>query len=366
MAIRILFLADTHLGFDLPYRPRVTRARRGTDFLDNYRRALTPAFEGTVDCVIHGGDLLFRSKVRQQLVFLALAPLRELADSGVPVFLVPGNHERSVIPYPLLACHPNIHIFSRPRTFVLDVRGLKLAVAGFPQVRESVRSRFSSLVEGTAWRTAESDAAILCMHQAVEGSTVGPSEFVFRQGPDIVPGRLIPPDFLAVLSGHIHRAQILLRDLSGHRLGAPVLYPGSIERTSFAEQKEAKGYLTLEISGGSNCASRLANIAFHELPTRPMFRVRIPANSNWEGLLGRQLEQLPARSIVQLEFEDSEAIPDGFSSKRVRALAPAEMITNFRFRGTGSPGRVEAPQAGIRATRSGKPQLSAEREEGTD
>ncbi|MGD9302415.1 MAG: hypothetical protein PVI13_12635 [Desulfobacterales bacterium] len=43
--IRILFLADTHLGYDFPFRPRIERRRRGPDFFANYERALQPAME---------------------------------------------------------------------------------------------------------------------------------------------------------------------------------------------------------------------------------------------------------------------------------------------------------------------------------
>ena len=46
--IRILLLADTHLGFDLPVNPRVNRRRRGHDFLANYAAALQPALTGEV------------------------------------------------------------------------------------------------------------------------------------------------------------------------------------------------------------------------------------------------------------------------------------------------------------------------------
>jgi len=56
--IRILFLADTHLGFDLPFRPRIQRRRRGPEFFANFKRALLPALQGRVDSVVHGGDLL--------------------------------------------------------------------------------------------------------------------------------------------------------------------------------------------------------------------------------------------------------------------------------------------------------------------
>ena len=39
--VRILFLADTHLGYDLPFRPRIKRRRRGPEFfaiIDNFRQ----------------------------------------------------------------------------------------------------------------------------------------------------------------------------------------------------------------------------------------------------------------------------------------------------------------------------------------
>ncbi|MBC8461171.1 MAG: metallophosphoesterase [Deltaproteobacteria bacterium] len=80
--IRILFIADSHLGFDLPFRPRVVRQRRGSDFFNNFERALLPALNGSVDCVVHGGDLFYRSKVPARLVTMAFEPLKRVADKG--------------------------------------------------------------------------------------------------------------------------------------------------------------------------------------------------------------------------------------------------------------------------------------------
>ena len=132
--IRILFVADTHLGFDLPSRPRVERRRRGPDFFANFERALEPALRGEADAVLHGGDLLYRSRVPPQLVDAAFAPLKRVADAGMPVLFVPGNHERSHVPHALLALHPLIHVFDRPRTYVLRVRETK-SLRENPQVR---------------------------------------------------------------------------------------------------------------------------------------------------------------------------------------------------------------------------------------
>ena len=263
--IRVLLLSDTHLGFDLPQRPRVERHRRGEDFFASFSRALEPARRGEVDLVVHGGDVLFRSRVKPGLVLRAFDPLKRVADSGVPVVVVPGNHERSAIPYPLLAAHPGIHIFDRPRVFALSIRGINVAIAGFPNERHRIRDRFPALVEGTSWSTVKADVRLLSFHQSVEGATVGPADFVFRENPDVIPGRAIPRCFAAVLAGHIHRHQVLTHDLRGRTMGAPVFYPGSTERTSDAERFEEKGFVTLEIEPDAAGVGRTRAWKFHPL-----------------------------------------------------------------------------------------------------
>jgi DNA repair exonuclease SbcCD nuclease subunit len=211
--IKVLLLADTHLGFDLPAKPRVEKRRRGPDFFANTRLALEPALRGEVDLVVHGGDLLYRSKVPAWLVERALEPLLEVADVGVPVVVVPGNHERSALPYPLLASHENLHVLNRPRTVELEFDGVRLALGGFPCERDDIRDRFKSLVSECGVLDADSDVRLLCLHQTIEGARV--KGYTFRAGADIVRGRDIPPGIAAVLCGHIHRSQVLTTDLSG-------------------------------------------------------------------------------------------------------------------------------------------------------
>jgi DNA repair protein SbcD/Mre11 len=88
--IRILFLADTHLGFDCAFRPQIERRRRGPQFFANVERALQPALEGRVDCVVHGGDILYRSKVPARLVAMAFKPLKMAAAMGVKIGILSG------------------------------------------------------------------------------------------------------------------------------------------------------------------------------------------------------------------------------------------------------------------------------------
>ena len=333
--LRVLLVADTHLGFDLPQRPRVERRRRGPDFFANFERALEPARRGEVDLVVHGGDLLFRSRVRRELVYRAFEPLIEVAGGGVPVVVVPGNHERSAIPYPLLAAHPGVHLLDRPRTIRLEIGGLEVALAGFPFERGDVRRRFPGLLGETGWRERPAPLRLLCLHQTVEGAQVGPSGYTFRRGADVVRGRDIPPGFAAVLAGHIHRRQVLTADLAGRPLAAPVLYPGSIERTSAAERHEPKGYLTLDLAPGGD-GGRLESWTFHELPTRPMLELEIDGGGLSGDQLARRLrlslEALDPNAIIRLTVSgrpEPRAI-EALGAAALRSLAPATMTITLR------------------------------------
>jgi exonuclease SbcD len=301
--LRILLVADTHLGFDLPVRSRSQRLRRGPDFFARFREALEPARRGEVHLVVHGGDLLFRSRVPASLVMTALEPLLEVADRGVPVVVVPGNHERSSLPYPMLACHDHLHVLDRPRTVRMGLAGLDVAVSGFPCVRDGIRARFDELLAATDWEVP-ADVRLLCLHQTVEGATVGPGDFVFRGGPDVLPARAIPPGFAAVLAGHIHRRQVLTRDVAGRRVSAPVVYPGSTERTSFAERGEPKGFVILEVEPTKERGGRLARVVFRKLPARPMVVVDVQVTGlGSEALTARLAELLgglPCNAVVQI------------------------------------------------------------------
>jgi len=334
--MRILFLADTHLGFDVAFRPRIERRRRGPEFFANFEQALQPALTGRVDGVVHGGDLFYRSKVPVRLVAMALEPLKEVAGSGVPVYLVPGNHERSAIPHRHLADHPQIHIFERPRCFVLRKGSLTIALSGFPFMRQGIRYQFPHLLDQTGWRDVEAAVHLLCIHQAVDGATVGPVGYKFRYAADVVNPGDVPTDFAAVLSGHIHRFQVLTRDLKGRPLPTPIFYPGAIERTSFAEKNETKGYLILEFETG-HTGSGLKKWQFVKLPARPMIQLELRVGGmtgiEVKSWLQARIDSMPVDSIVKLKVygNASRGAREILRAASLRSLAPGTMNLDTRF-----------------------------------
>jgi len=300
--IRLILFADTHLGFDYPVKPRIERRRRGEDFFANHERVLAHARHVDADLVVHGGDLFFRSKVPQKIVDLVYESLFEFSKSGIDLFIVPGNHERSRLPESLLFSLPNVHIFDRPRTVAVEKGGARLGLSGFAFERKEIGSRFSRLVEETGWRGVEADVRLLCLHQAVEGARVGPVNFTFRRGPDVISRRDLPPEFLALLCGHIHRQQIL-RDRSEPARTPPAIYPGSIERTSFAEKDEAKGFFDIAIEPSRGGGWTLTP-EFVPLPARPMVDLVIDERVTAGGLpsfLAEKIARFPADAVVRVK-----------------------------------------------------------------
>lgn len=327
---RVLLLADTHIGLDFPLNPRIERRRRGFDFLDNFRKALQPALRGQVDAVVHGGDLFDRSRIPDALVQIALEPLLEAAQAGVPVFLVPGNHERARIPLQVWRGHENFHVFDQPGSVLLTKKSMQVCISGFPFTRR-IQGQFADRVRETGMPGTSADIRLLCMHQAVEGAKVGPADYTFRGGDDVIRGADLPHGTAAVLSGHIHRSQCLRKDLSGRPFTAPVIYPGSVERTAFAEQNERKGYMLLEFRANGRDGGHLAAFQFCPLPARPMVTLDVQVDNispvDLRENLRCQLGMLDPNSVVRLRPQGilSPEAWQVLNTVSLRSLAPDTM-----------------------------------------
>ncbi len=322
--VRVTLVADTHLGFDLPENPRVERRRRGDDFFANYGRVLDHVARTRPHLLVHGGDVFFRSRVAPAIVDRAFAALAAVADLGVQVVVVPGNHERSRLPPSLWLTHPNVHVFHKPGAVVLQANGVDVAVAGFPFARGDVRGAFRGILDETGIERVPAGVRLLCMHQTVSGAKVGPDGFTFRSGPDVIPGGSVPAGLTAVLAGHIHRAQTL-----GGGAGAevPVFYAGSIERTSFAERNEPKGFFDLTIGAPDRGPARVVAADFIELPARPMTDIALPSDIEPRlvgGFLQRASRCCAADAIVRITpcGEPNPAVTRELTAAFVRAHFP--------------------------------------------
>jgi DNA repair exonuclease SbcCD nuclease subunit len=295
--VKILFFADSHLGYDHPIRATAKTRRRGPDFFRNFDHVLNTATKEKVDLVIHGGDLFDRSQVHSSIVNKAYDQLFAFADGGIPLILIPGNHDRSTLPSSLFLQHPNLHIFFEPQVFSIPLKNQRFHIGGFPFIR-NIGEEISTVLRDLENQLPSSGTSILCMHQAIQGATVGPGNYRFQSGPQVISRKELESRFHLYLSGHIHRHQILsIPDSSGTKL---FVYPGSIERTSFAEREEEKGFVLLEYQGKST-----PRITFQPLPSRPMQILKIADEEikrfQLEALLTEKLATIHPESVLQID-----------------------------------------------------------------
>ncbi|MCH7814910.1 MAG: metallophosphoesterase family protein, partial [Planctomycetes bacterium] len=243
--VRILHTADSHIGAALPGRPRRSGRRRGDDLVDSFNRVLHRAVEFDVDLVIHCGDLFNAPNPGSRALTAASAPLLDLAVAGVPIVIVPGNHERSAIPASLFLSHPRIHIVHQPTTHVFRLGDTTVTVSAFPNLRRAAAQRFPEALAATGWDRVRADWRILAVHEVFHSAVCGPADFRFTTGDEVIPRSAVPAAFDYVAAGHIHRHQGLA---STNVNGPTIVYSGSPDRISFAEIDEPKGCVLLELT----------------------------------------------------------------------------------------------------------------------
>ena len=110
------------------------------------------------------------------------------------------------------------------------------------------------------------------------------------------PARYRDAPFTLEPNGHIHRHQVLTKDLQSRPLKTPVLYPGSVERTALAEIGETKGYLIVHVEPNNG----QVRWEFRKLHARPMLAKKVQA----EGLSPLRLEAA-VRALVASAPEDA-------------------------------------------------------------
>jgi hypothetical protein len=105
---------------------------------------------------------------------------------------------------------------------------------------------------------------------------------------------------------------------------APVIYAGSVERTSFAEAPEAKGFVVLQLT-----RSGLGPFEFRPLPARPMVTRTLcfggADSMKVHARLAAAVDSTPADAVVQLRVIGP--IPTMLTAAALREIAGARTVT---------------------------------------
>ncbi|MBW4520639.1 MAG: exonuclease subunit SbcD [Scytolyngbya sp. HA4215-MV1] len=271
--IKLLHLSDIHMGSGFSHgqtNPDTGLNTRLEDFVRTLSQCIDRAIAEPVDLVLFSGDA-FPDATPSPIVQQAFAQqFRRLADAEIPTVLLVGNHDQhaqgmggaSLCIYRTLGVpgfvvgdrlethciatrHGDVQVVTLPwltRSTLLtrpETEGLSLA-----EVDRLLLDRLRVALEGEI-RSLDPDLpTILLAHLMVDAATYGAERFLaVGKGFTIPLALLTRPCFDYVALGHVHRHQILCDN-------PPVVYPGSIERVDFSEEKEEKGYVMVALERG--------------------------------------------------------------------------------------------------------------------
>ena len=339
--IRLLHFADLHVGIENYGRldPATGVNERVRDFLARFDEMIEYGLAHEVDLVIFAGDAYKRPDPGSTYQRAFARRIKRLADAGVPVVLLVGNHDlpamvqraSSVDIFRTLDV-PNVVVGHEEAIHRIETRRGPVQVATVPyplrqrllahdeyrglsveQLDIELQRIVTDNIQALAAQLDPEIPAVLAAHLSVSGATYG-SERSVMIGRDavVLKSALADPAWDYVALGHIHKHQSL--NDGGH---PPIVYSGSLERIDFGEEGQPKGFCWVELARGETTWQ------FVEVKARPFVTVRADVRQSANPLMALQreiaahnLQDAVVRLILQLRADQEPLLRD----RDVRAL----------------------------------------------
>ncbi len=370
--MKLLHTADVHLGVKTHGRrdPETGLNTRLLDVRNALEAVVQRALDADVDAFLFCGDAYHTADPTptQQKIFVQA--LRPLAEAGIPIVLIVGNHDHPVTfgrassldIFDHIAGEVHCYRKPAPSVQVIETQSGPLQLIPLPwpirsqilakdeyrtmspdELRQFIEEHYVTYIQrrtdeilergtgvmgdGTERTLAPDVPTVLAGHVTVQGAALAGSEHTttIASAPKFTVGQLAvrPIDYVAL--GHIHRPQD--RNEDGH---PPVVYAGSIERVTFNEHDEAKGVRLVDIDPSRDPVTRTT---FVETPARPFVAVQVDVRDTeepTERILESIRERDVADAIVRVRYRVAEEQVAQVDQARLRdALAPADTVTGI-------------------------------------
>ena len=348
--IKILHLSDIHMGSSFSHgrlNPETGLNTRLEDFVNTLSRCIDRALAEPVDLVLFGGDA-FPDATPAPFVQEAFArQFRRLVDAQIPTVLLVGNHDQhsqgqggaSLCIYRTLGV-PGFVVGDRFQTHNIQTSNGPVQVITLPWLTRSTLltrpeteglsladvnmlliERLRVAMEGEIRRLNPEVPTILLGHLMIDNAAYGAERFLaVGKGFTLPLSLLTRPCFDYVALGHVHRHQNLNKSND-----PPIIYPGSIERVDFSEEKEDKGFVMIQLERGN------AQWEFCPLPVRTFRTIQVdvsgvadPQAALLKAIQKQNIQDAVVRLIYKLRSEQLDQIE---TASLHRALSDAHTYT---------------------------------------
>ena len=367
--MKLLHTADIHLGFKTHGRrdPDTGLNTRVLDVQESLDAVVQRALDADVDAFLFCGDAYHTADPTptQQKIFVQ--GLRPLAEADIPIVLIVGNHDHPVTFGRASSLDIFDHVIGEvycyrkpaPSVQIIDTKSGPLQLIPLPwpirsqiltkdeyrtlspdELRQFIEEHYVTYVQRRANEILEGESGVtpdgteqslspdvptvLAGHVTVQGAALAGSEHTttIASEPTFTVGQLAvrPIDYVAL--GHVHRPQDRNED---HH--PPVVYSGSIERVTFNEADEPKGFQLVDIDPSRD---PVTHTTFVETPARPFVAVQVDvrdADEPTERILEAIEDRDVTDAIVRIRYRVAEEQVAQVDQARIReALAPAETV----------------------------------------
>ncbi len=332
--IKVLHFSDIHLGSGFSHgkiNPQTGLNTRLEDFVNSLSLCIDRAINEPVDLVLFGGDAFPDATPPPYIQEAFAAQFRRLADADIPTILLVGNHDQhsqgnggaSLCIYRTLAV-PGFIVGDNLITHKIATKNGEIQVITLPwltrsslltkskteglsldEINQLLIKALEPVLEEEIRKLDPDIPTILLGHLMVSRARFGAEQFLaVGRGFTIPISLLIRPEFDYVALGHVHKHQNL-----NPNNDPPVIYPGSIERVDFSEEKEEKGYVLLNLKKGE------IDWNFCPLPARPFLTIKIdisqaedPQSALVKAIEKKTIEEAVVRVNYQIRSEQLELI----------------------------------------------------------
>jgi len=271
MSVQILHCSDMHLDKNFNMASLAKVQERKEDLNRNFLAAVDYALMNKPDLFLMTGDIFDRVSPGNAVRILVTEKIRRLKEAGISVFLIGGNHDvpklgGQHLAIDVLSSAGLATVFSRSDEFerrVLQIDRKSVCVIG--------KSYFSQVESQNPLHRCEipteGDYNLLMIHGSLQGLNVVSSvPEMASQNPFRPEDIKVGLNYLAL--GHFHN--YYERDHEGCR----IVNPGSMEKLSWAEMNDEKGFVWAELDGSE------VSTEFITLETRPMERYILHLTKN--------------------------------------------------------------------------------------
>ena len=332
--IKVLHLSDIHMGSGFSHgkiNPTTGVNTRLEDFVRTLSLCIDRAIDEPVDLVLFGGDA-FPDATPAPYIHEAFAnQFRRLADAKIPTILLVGNHDQhsqgnggaSLCIYRTLVV-PGFIVGDEIKTHRIATRNGAIQIITLPWLNNSVLltrpeteglsiaevdhlllEKLQPILESEIRRLDPNIPTVLLGHLMADRANLGAERFLaVGKGFTIPVSFFIRPELDYVALGHVHKHQNL-----NPANNPPIVYPGSIDRVDFSEEKEDKGYVFLNVNKGT------VDWNFCKLPVRNFCTIKVdvsekedPQQAILDAIKKHEIEDAVVRLVYKLRSEQLDSI----------------------------------------------------------